>query len=172
MRSCNLQFSNFQTHIKDKYLEHFLRNYPHVNARRPHWWRLTSQHWVGWWLGAIKQAITWANADPELCRHMASLGHNADILLPAMEVMFLLVLFLLTVSCYITSAKMCELWAVFFGCILPNIPLTFSWGLSEEVYQWYHDWLHQRLLETQPWSTKCTAKKNYWNGHYQEKNIP
>ena len=29
------------------------------------------------WLGAIRQqAITWANVDPDLCRHMASLGHN------------------------------------------------------------------------------------------------
>ena len=29
------------------------------------------------WLGALKQqAITWANVDPHLCRHMVSLGHN------------------------------------------------------------------------------------------------
>ena len=29
------------------------------------------------WLGAVRQqAITWANVDPDLCRHMASLGHN------------------------------------------------------------------------------------------------
>ena len=27
---------NFQTHIKDRYLEHFLRNCPQVNATRPH----------------------------------------------------------------------------------------------------------------------------------------
>ena len=28
-------------------------------------------------LGAIRQqAITWANVDPDLCRHMASLGLN------------------------------------------------------------------------------------------------
>ena len=28
-------------------------------------------------LGAIRQqAITWANVDPDLCRHVASLGHN------------------------------------------------------------------------------------------------
>ena len=25
---------------------------------------------------ARQQAITWANGDPDLCRHMASLGHN------------------------------------------------------------------------------------------------
>ena len=24
----------------------------------------------------MQQAITWANVDPDLCRHMASLGHN------------------------------------------------------------------------------------------------
>ena len=30
-----------------------------------------------YWLAAIRhQAITWANVDPDLCRHMASLAHN------------------------------------------------------------------------------------------------
>ena len=24
----------------------------------------------------MQQAITWANVDPDLCRHLASLGHN------------------------------------------------------------------------------------------------
>ena len=29
------------------------------------------------WLGPLRQhAITWANVDPDLCRHLASLGHN------------------------------------------------------------------------------------------------
>ena len=29
------------------------------------------------WLGAVlHQAITWAQVDPDLCRHMASLSHN------------------------------------------------------------------------------------------------
>ena len=38
---------------------------------------MISQHWSRWWLGAIRQqAITWANADSELCCHIASLGHN------------------------------------------------------------------------------------------------
>ena len=30
--------SNFQTHIKDQYLEHVISTCPQVNARRPHWW--------------------------------------------------------------------------------------------------------------------------------------
>ena len=35
------------------------------------------QHWIRWWLGAVRQqAITWANVDPDLCRHVVSLGHN------------------------------------------------------------------------------------------------
>ena len=35
---------------------------------------MISQHWFREWLGAIsQQAITWANVDPDLCRHMASL---------------------------------------------------------------------------------------------------
>ena len=38
---------------------------------------MTSQHWFRWWLGAVRQqAITWASGDPDLCRHMASLGPN------------------------------------------------------------------------------------------------
>ena len=40
-----------------------------------------SQHWFRQWLGAVRQqAITWANVDPDLCRHMASLGHNLSLL--------------------------------------------------------------------------------------------
>ena len=43
-----------------------------------HWILLMiSQHWCRWWLGAIRHhAITWANVDPDLCCHMASLDHN------------------------------------------------------------------------------------------------
>ena len=38
---------------------------------------MISQHWFRKWLVAVRQqAITWANGDPDLCRHMASLGPN------------------------------------------------------------------------------------------------
>ena len=38
---------------------------------------MISQHWFRQWLGAIRQqAITWANDDLDLCRHMASLDSN------------------------------------------------------------------------------------------------
>ena len=67
-----------------------------VNAGRPSWWlkNIGSMAWchlayprplcsarTNWrrtlCLGAIcHQAITWANIDPDLSRHMASLGHN------------------------------------------------------------------------------------------------
>ena len=41
---------------------------------------MISQHWLRSWLGAIRQqAITWANIDPDLCCHMAWLGHNEFI---------------------------------------------------------------------------------------------
>ena len=31
---------------------------------------MISQHWFSWWLGAIRQqALTWANANPDLCHH-------------------------------------------------------------------------------------------------------
>ena len=39
---------------------------------------MISQHRFRYWLGAVRQqAITWANVYPDLCRHLASLGHNA-----------------------------------------------------------------------------------------------
>ena len=31
---------------------------------------------IDWGNGLVQQAITWANFDPDLCRHMVSLGHN------------------------------------------------------------------------------------------------
>ena len=35
---------------------------------------MVSQHWFRYWLGAVRHhAITWANIDPDLCHHMASL---------------------------------------------------------------------------------------------------
>ena len=38
---------------------------------------MISQHWFRLWLDAIRQqAITWANVDQILCRHMMSLGHS------------------------------------------------------------------------------------------------
>ena len=34
-------------------------------------------HTTNQWLGAVRQqAITWANVDPDLCRHMVSLAYN------------------------------------------------------------------------------------------------
>ena len=43
-----------------------------------HWTlMMISQRWFREWFGAImQQAITWANVDPELCHHIAALGHN------------------------------------------------------------------------------------------------
>ena len=38
---------------------------------------MTCQHWFRWWLSAFRQqTITWTNVDPDLCCHMAPLGHN------------------------------------------------------------------------------------------------
>ena len=38
---------------------------------------MISQDWFRQWICAVmQQAITWANVDPDLSRHMASLGHN------------------------------------------------------------------------------------------------
>ena len=39
-----------------------------------------SQYWFRLWLGAIRQqAITWANADPDLCPHMVSPGDSGSM---------------------------------------------------------------------------------------------
>ena len=38
---------------------------PHMSVTEPYLWYVN-----------IGSAITWANVDPDLCRHMASLGHN------------------------------------------------------------------------------------------------
>ena len=36
-----------------------------------------NQHYFRSWLGAVRQqAITWVSVDPDLCRHIGSLGHN------------------------------------------------------------------------------------------------
>ena len=41
---------------------------------------MVSQDWLRLWFGAVRQqVITWAIFDPDLCRHMVSLGHNALI---------------------------------------------------------------------------------------------
>ena len=38
---------------------------------------MISQHWFRWWFSAIgQQAINWADVGPDLCHHMALLGHN------------------------------------------------------------------------------------------------
>ena len=52
-------------------LGHFLRNYSYNCATEHLWWEVNigSAAWQ-------HQAITYANADPDLCRHMTSLGHN------------------------------------------------------------------------------------------------
>ena len=55
---CNLESVIFQTHIKDRYLWHFLWNCSQVNATRPHWWSVNIRS------GAVRQqAITWAIVD-------------------------------------------------------------------------------------------------------------
>ena len=38
---------------------------------------MMSEHWFRQWLGAVRpQTIAWANVAPDLCHHMAWLGHN------------------------------------------------------------------------------------------------
>ena len=68
------QIREFQTHFSDEYLDlvfslKFLSGEYHNTSL------IISQHWLRQWLGAARQqTITWANVDPDLWRHMASLG--------------------------------------------------------------------------------------------------
>ena len=65
---CNLKLIIFE--LKSR----ILRNCHQVNATRPH---LISQYLFRQWLGVARQQVnTWANVDPDLCCHMASLGYN------------------------------------------------------------------------------------------------
>ena len=66
--------SNFQTHIKDRYHEHFLLNCPQVNVTIPHCWLVN--------IGSSNSFVSSGNKPlPErmltdLCCHMMSRGHN------------------------------------------------------------------------------------------------
>ena len=51
---------NFQANLRDWWLRYLLWNCTQMNATCPDW----------------QQAITWANVDQDLCRHMVSLAHN------------------------------------------------------------------------------------------------
>ena len=72
----NYKFVIFQIHIKDRYLNDFVKLLL-VNATRPNWWLVNFGSGNGSVpSGNVRQrAITWANFDQDLC-HMASLGHN------------------------------------------------------------------------------------------------
>ena len=63
---------------------------------------MKSQHWFVWWLGAIrKQAITWANVDPDLCHHFSSPGHK-EITIRNLWFSF----------CVIVIQESCDKWSV------------------------------------------------------------
>ena len=62
------QTSKFQTHFNNKYLKYFLWTCYQVNATISHWSLVN--------IGSGNGLVTSANVDPDLWRHMASLGHN------------------------------------------------------------------------------------------------
>ena len=67
--------SNFQTHIKDRYLQHFLWNCPQVNATLYHRW-LTNIGSSNGLLSSGNNPFTWANVGTDLCHHVISLDSN------------------------------------------------------------------------------------------------
>ena len=64
---CNLWL--IISHIKGRYVEHFLWNCHHVNATRPRWWLVN----IDWGNGLVPPG---AIVDPDICHQMASLGQN------------------------------------------------------------------------------------------------
>ena len=60
-----------------------------VNATRPHWWFVNIGS--GYGFGAVRQAITWTNADPISWLHTVSLGANDLIHLWGMNKMNIIV---------------------------------------------------------------------------------
>ena len=68
--NCNLKYSN-SYHGWLSWV--FLVKSPAVECHKIS--LVTGQYWSRQWLVAIRQQ-TWANVDPDLCRHLASLDHN------------------------------------------------------------------------------------------------
>ena len=62
----------------DWYIDRILWNCFRVSAIELHWYLVR------------QQAITWANVDTYLCRHMVSLGHNELIMLILEAIIYLL----------------------------------------------------------------------------------
>ena len=49
-------------------------------GKNNNWWVQKKDNVIAWW----HQAISWANVDPDLCHHMASMGQN--VLISAKEI--------------------------------------------------------------------------------------
>ena len=66
---------NFQTEFSDWWLRVLLWSCPNMNVTGPRWWSVN----IVSGNGLVPSVITWANIDPDICRHMASLGHKVLI---------------------------------------------------------------------------------------------
>ena len=65
--------SNFQADFSDWWLKYLVKS----PLDECPWTSRT----ISRWLGAIRQTFVRASVDPDLCRHMASLGHNEKMVL-------------------------------------------------------------------------------------------
>ena len=61
---------------------HSLLNCSQVSFMEPHKWEVNIGSDDG-----VQQAIIWANVDPDLCRHIASLDHNGLPLKPSYAIL-------------------------------------------------------------------------------------
>ena len=93
---------------------------------------MVNQHWFRQWLGAVRQqAITWANVDPDLCCHMASLGHHELTLVQQMA------------WCHqATSHHLSPCWLIFMS----------PYGITRPQWICEHVELHPLCWNTPDWS--------------------
>ena len=100
---------------------------PSDECRKTSW--MINQHCFRIWLGAIRQqAITWANFDPDLCRHMPSLGHNAFNWQNA------------PISCTLRYAMVCIYWVIWLNKQVSCSWFVIPWCTCNDTLQFseYH----------------------------------
>ena len=97
-----------------------------------------SQQWFKKWLGAVRQQhITWAIVDPDLYRHMASVGHNVLNSLPYW-IKFTTTIKNLNIDswycCYYQINGCMAQFNYFLNCQCFSLSFSFSLSISLYIY--------------------------------------
>ena len=62
--------------VIDDWCDGILWNCHQMNVTGSYWWSVNIGSGNGLVPSGNKPLLSWANGDPDLCRHMVSLGHN------------------------------------------------------------------------------------------------